>query len=149
MRNKALLLQSVSAIATAAMATGPAHAQSAPAGPDGYTYSVQGGAVFSAPSSILTGMSGFFNGSGAIDFLHDDTGFNAAFAINKQINEQWDLSVGGSINQLFDNTRSATDSFAFGSSHFSGGSAFGSTLGSSFSGSFFDKRTASFGFQTL
>jgi hypothetical protein len=119
MRSKALLLGSVSVVATAAGANA-AHAQSAGALPTGYIYSVQGGALFSTNTTFNDKAASFASAPPGTVVLHDfptDVGYTAGLSIGKQIDNAWDVTFAGSVARLIDNS----------------GSTSGSSTGSSFS----------------
>jgi hypothetical protein len=143
MSTKALLLQSVSAIATAAVVTGPALAQDANNLPKGYTYSVQGGGLFSAADTSLTDKAGAKTGSGiGVVNLHDlptDAGYNAALTLGKHVNNAWDVAFGASLSRLLEN--SGTVSSSGGSSLTRNGSGFGAVH---YSGLFTEKTSLAF-----
>lgn len=145
MRTKTILLHSVSAIATAAAATGgQAQAQVLATGDDGYTFSVQGGLLFSPAEQTLAGLDKM--GSGIFGSGNDAIGYNAAFSVGKQIDENWDVRFGGSINKLLENTVgfSASSGDSFYSAYPGGGFESGF-----FESSFVAEGTADFSFETL
>lgn len=157
MRTKTILLHSVSAIATAAAAAGAAgqaQAQVLATGDDGYTFSVQGGLLFSPAEQTLVGMdkmgSGIFGSgdptSGIFGSGDSSIGYNAAFSVGKQIDENWDVRFGGSINKLLENTVGFTAS--------SGSSYYSALPGGGFDSGFFEVSEsitghADFSFETL
>lgn len=154
MRTKAILLHSVSAAATAAAAAGAvghAQAQVLGGGDDGYTFSVQGGLLFSPAEQTLAGLdkmgSGIGSGTSSIFGSGDPSvGYNAAFSIGKQIDENWDVRFGGSINRLLENTVGVR--FSSGDSFYSAGS--GGAFDSGFvSGLAIFEGTADFAFKAL
>jgi len=147
MRGKALLLGSVSSIATIAVAVSAADAQSVSPGANGYTFSVQGGALFSAPDPTLsdkagekTGASGF-SGVSTLKDLPTDVGYNAAFSFGKKLDGNWDIAFGASMNRMLENS----GSLSFSGSSGSGGSGSGAHF-SSFNG--ITTETTNFGFET-
>ena len=158
MRTKTILLHSVSAIATAAAAVGvagQAQAQVLAPGDDGYTFSIQGGLLFSPAEQTLVGLdkmgSGIFASgasglSGIFGSGDPSFGYHAAFSVGKQIDENWDVRFGGSINKLLENTVGATES--------AGSSFFTPLPGGGFNSSFFEVSStiegkADFSFETL
>jgi hypothetical protein len=130
MRTKTILLHSVSAIATMAAAAGvvsQAQAQVLATGDDGYTFSVQGGLLFSPAEQTLAGLDKM--GSGIFQSGDPSIGYNAAFSVGKQIDENWDVRFGGSINKLLEST--VGSSFGSADSYYSPG------LGSGFESGFY------------
>jgi hypothetical protein len=125
MHGKALLLGSVSSLATMAVAMNGAHGQTMPVDttPTGFTYSVQGGALFSTPSSAIADKAGQKTGNPSpgttttASLPPEDIGYNAAFSVGKQIDAGWDLAFGGSVNHMQDNSGSILTSFSAGGSH--------------------------------
>ena len=148
MRGKALLLGSVSSLATIAVAVSAAHAQSVAPGANGYTFSVQGGALFSTPDSTLsdkagekTGSGSGFSGGTTLQDLPTDIGYNAAFTLGKKLDGNWDIAFGASMNRLLENSGSLTFS------GFSGNGASGSAARfQTFSGG--TTVSTNFGFET-
>lgn len=127
MRSRTLLLGSVSAIATAAAGIHSVRADSLkPPLPEGFTYSVEGGAIFASPDTSLTDKASYLTsiGSGASGFggtisttfhdLSEDAGYHGAFSIGKRLDDSWDIRAGAAINRLIDNTGSASFSAASG-----------------------------------
>lgn len=114
MNRKALLLGSVSAVALAAVAAA-AQAQDETV-PDGFTLSVEGGALFGkntlAEDKLGSGPSG-----GIIN-IQDNLGYRAAISMGKQIDPFWDLRVTGAINHQM--TSSSDYSYSGGGSGFYG-----------------------------
>lgn len=154
MRFRTVLLQSASAAAAAAAGVNGVHAQSTDPALQGYTVSVQGGALFSNGMMVdKCGSSGCFlpppfssGYPGVINFDHD-LGFNAAISLRKQIDNYWDFGVGASVNHLMDNTASTSYSSTFYESY----PTFGSLPGDyqSGSGTVYGTFTQKFGFQSL
>ena len=145
MKHKAILLSSVSAVAASAAAVGGAHAAGMPA-VTGYTYSVQGSAIFSpGPSSAVIDedaankISDGFTGVVVQDHP-GDAGYAGATTFGVQFNGGWDATFGLSANEFVTNTASVQGNYNFG---FSGGSG-------SFSGTSTLKTTEKtvFGFET-
>jgi len=122
--NKAVLLRSVSTIATAAASTvlgaHGAQAQVVPAGTDGYYYSVTGGFALSKSEEFLTGLNDKFgySGSGTSSYVGSDyssfssydtwgssyssgldayKGLFASVQFGKQIDPNWDVRGGLSM----------------------------------------------------
>lgn len=147
MRTKTILLHSVSAIATAAAAVGvagQAQAQVLAPGDDGYTFSVQGGLLFSPAEQTLAGLDKM--GSGIFGSGDSAIGYNAAFSVGKQIDENWDVRFGGSINKLLENTVGVR--LSSGDSYYSSG--LGGSFESGFYSSFFEiQGRADFAFEAL
>ena len=126
MRLRLVLLHSASALATAA-AVGGAQAADAFAPylvddtvvpPDGYTFSVQGGFLFSHSDSDLDELAALGSGFDVddvelTDFL-GDLGYNAAFSIGKTFDDGWDVTFGASINKLVENSGSFSGGFSYG-----------------------------------
>lgn len=103
MKRKITLMSSVSTVALAAVATA-AHAADlsagvveAPSVPDGFTISVEGGALFGvntvAEDKLGSGLSG-----GVTD-IQDMLGYRGAISVGKQIDDSWDLRVTAAVNQ--------------------------------------------------
>jgi hypothetical protein len=115
MRSKALLLGSVSVVATAAGANA-AHAQSAGALPAGYIYSVQGGALFSTNTTFSDKAAAFsgFPGTVVINDFPTDVGYTAGLSIGKQIDNAWDVNFAASVNRLIDNSGTTSGSSSSG-----------------------------------
>jgi hypothetical protein len=100
---------------------GQAVAQVIATPPGGYTYNVGGGLLFSPAEMSLAGMEEDKMGSGfdtELDDFDKHFGYNAFFSVGKQIDNNWDVRFGGSINKLLDSTGSLTWSSGFS---FSGG----------------------------
>jgi hypothetical protein len=134
-RTKTFLLHSVSAIATVAASNGQAFAQvlTPPAG--GYSYQVGGGLLFSPAERSLAGLEEDKMGSGFdtdLDDFDKHLGGNAFFSVGKQIDNTWDVRLGGSINKLLDSTGSLSFSSFDAGSGFDGSSF--SAFTSGFSG---------------
>ena len=131
MRTKSLLLCSASAIATAAAATGPAQAQVLDPGPNGYTYNVGGGLLFSPAEMSLAGLEEDKMGSGYdtdLDDFYDHFGGTAFFSVTKKIDNTWDVGFGKKINKLLDSSGSLTWSGSgFGSGYYVSGYSQGRT----------------------
>src|SRR5690606_9419871 len=119
-----VLLHSASAIATAA-AVGGAQAADAftpylvddvVAPPDGYTFSVQGGLLFSKTDSTLEDIAGYGSGLywGTVELTDfpADIGYNAAFSIGKTFGDGWDVTFGASINRLIENNGSFSGGYS-------------------------------------
>lgn len=116
MRNKATLLRSVSAIATAAASAGGAHqALAQDSSTDGYYYSVQGGLLFSPSEEYLTQLEdklgGWETGYSGSSFysayyssyssgFDDMKGFNGSVAFGKQLDPNWDVRGVATANHL-------------------------------------------------
>jgi len=79
--NKAILLRSVSTLATAAASTAlgvhGAQAQVVPAGTDGYYYSVQGGMALSKSEQFLTGLNDKLGYTGSGSSSYSSAGFSS------------------------------------------------------------------------
>lgn len=134
MRHKALLLGTVSAAALVAAASS-AQAQDAT---DGITVSVEGAALFGpnnlAEDKLGTGV--LLPGSGGeISYdENDNTGWRAAFAVQKQLDPLWDVKLALALNHQFE----TTSSLEFAYSTMSGGS------GSTYAGLFETKNDFDF-----
>lgn len=156
--NKAILLRSVSTLATAAASTAlgvhGAQAQVVPAGTDGYYYSVTGGFALSSSERFLTGLNdkiGFSgNGSGSSysssnssysysswvslgssyeSGLDDFRGLFASVSFGKQITENLDIRGSLSMSGV------KSSGYGYGVHQFSGFQAYGEDSGgSSYSG---------------
>ena len=156
MRSKVFLLSSVSAIATLAASSHAAVAADAPmlpdavAAPEGYTFSVQGGVLFSGVDQTLATAadklgSGFDNASGN-PMADTDIGYTGAFTIGKKLDSGWDVQFGASVNQFIENSgdvsaysNSSYTSTFNGSGYLSAGSGF----------NIHSSGTTRFGFETM
>jgi hypothetical protein len=90
---------------------GQAVAQVIATPPGGYTYNVGGGLLFSPAEMSLAGLEEDKMGSGfdtELDDFDKHFGYNAFFSVGKQIDNNWDVRFGGSINKLLDSTGSLT-----------------------------------------
>jgi hypothetical protein len=146
MRLKTVLMGSVSALATGAVATVPAQAQD-----QGYVFSVQGGALFGAADPYAqsatdkTGdKTGF--GTGIVNSdVPENFGYTGAVTVGKRINSEWDVMFGASVNRLIDAPFSS-----FGSG--SGSSSFVSGDNTTTSSAYYELESngvTSFGFETM
>jgi hypothetical protein len=84
--------------------------------PGGYTYNVGGALLFSRAEQSLAGLEEDKMGSGfdtELDDYDKHFGYNAFFSVGKQIDNNWDVRFGGSINKLLDSTGSLTWSDSF------------------------------------
>lgn len=129
--HKAILMGSVSAVALAAVA-GAAHAQDA-ATPQGFTVSLEGGALMGpnafaedklGGNELFSGgvpFSGFTGSSSSSDIvdINDNVGFRAAIALGRQIDPLWDLRVAMALNHQLET--SSTEEYSLLFSGFSGG----------------------------
>lgn len=148
MRLKTVLMGSVSALATGAVATVPVQAQD-----QGYTFSVQGGALLSKADQAFLDKagdkSGPVSGIGVVETeVSDNFGYTAGVTVGKRLNSEWDVMFGASANRLIDST---FESFGSGSS-FSGSSSY--TVGvsgsySGFAGGFEFTGVSNFSFETM
>ncbi|SFZ86238.1 hypothetical protein SAMN02983003_3416 [Devosia enhydra] len=130
MRLKTVLMGSVSALATGAVATVPAQAQD-----QGYTFSVQGGALLSKADQAFLDKEGDkggpVSGIGVVESeIPDNFGYTAGVTVGKRLNSEWDVMFGASVNRLIDSTY---ESFGSGSS-FSGSSSYTPGVSGSYSG---------------
>jgi len=147
MRTKAVLLQSVSAIAAAAASTANAYAQVLPLEGNGYFYQVGGGALFSPAEMSLAGLEEDKMGYGfqtELDDFDKHLGYNAFFSVGKQIDNTWDVRFGGSINKLLDSTATLNFSSGFFSAGVSG-YGYSSATQAGISGSFTERESFGFG----
>lgn len=159
MRNKATLLRSVSAIATAAASAGGAHqALAMDTSSDGYYYNVQGGLLWSPAESYLADiedkMGSGFSGSGfsgssyfyssGTDFA-DLLGVNGSVSLGKQLDPNWDVRGTASITRFGETTGSYS---AYGWFSGSGASVSGSSWYSGWYSAYSDARY-SFGWEAL
>ncbi len=96
MNRKIILMSSVSVVALAAVA-GAAQAQDQSI-PDGFTLSVEGGALF-GPNTLAEDKLGGSGPSGGIVHMDDNVGYRAAISLGKRLDPFWDLRVTGAINQ--------------------------------------------------
>lgn len=122
MNHKSILLGSVSAVALASVASA-AHAQDMTV-PDGFTVSVEGGALF-GPNTVAEDKlgSGFGSGpSGGVVNIQDNVGYRAAISLGKQIDPFWDLRVTGALNHQMTSKSDVQSSIYNGGG--SGGSGF-------------------------
>lgn len=105
MANKAILLRSVSAIATAAASTaGGQHAlaQDLSPGENGYYYSVQGGLMFSSAEEYLSELDdkvGAGSGSSYNSGFADAVGINGSVSFGKQLDDNWDVRGSASFTK--------------------------------------------------
>ncbi|MDB5541563.1 MAG: hypothetical protein JWQ89_3290 [Devosia sp.] len=148
MRTKVVLLQSVSAIATLAATNGQALAQVIQPATNGYTFNVGGGLLLSPAEMSLAGLEEDKMGSGFdtdLSDFQDHLGYNAFFSVGKQIDNNWDVRLGGSVNQLLDSTASLSFS---GIVSGSGGSGLSFSSYSLDANGTYNARSA-FGFETM
>lgn len=115
MSHKSILLRSVSAVALASVAGAAAQAQDTMV-PDGFTVSVEGGALF-GPNTVAEDKLGSGGGDGVVN-IQDNLGYRAAISLGKQIDPFWDLRVTAAINQQMTSTSDV--SFSSGSGGFYG-----------------------------
>jgi hypothetical protein len=108
MTRKVALMGSVSAVALAAVATA-AHAQDVTV-PDGFTLSIEGGAMFGT-NTVAEDKLGSAPSGGVVE-IQDNVGYRAAIAMGKQIDPFWDLRVVGAINQQLTSTSTYSASSA-------------------------------------
>lgn len=135
MKTRALLLQSASAAAAAAV--GVSHAAAADmegyAGPDysGYTLSLEGGALFakSIDADKLGSGGGLIFSGASLDLnLDNDIGYYAGIRLGRRINQNWDVTLGGAVSRFLKN--GTDDSLVFSGGGGSGGSGTGILQGS-------------------
>jgi len=124
LKHKAILLSSVSAVAASTAAVGGAYAQMPAV--TGYTYSVQGSAIFSpGPSNESLdedASNKISDGFGVVVQDHPgDVGYAGAATFGVEFNGGWDATFGLSANEFVTNTGSVTASSSVSFSGISGG----------------------------
>lgn len=118
MRNKTVLLTSVSAVAMATAATS-AQAQTVP---DGFTVSLEGGALFRSNEAVqdklgISESAGLAvplllgSGGSVANDVNENIGWRAAIAVGKQIDPLWDIKLGLALNHQFATSSSLDFSF--------------------------------------
>ena len=114
MNRKAILMGSISVVALAAVATA-AQAQDESV-PDGFSVSIEGGALFGT-NTVAEDKLGSAPSGGIVN-IQDNLGYRAAIALGKRIDPFWDLRVTGALNHQLSST--SDYSFSGGGSGFYG-----------------------------